>query len=123
LLGWSGSITPSAYEPLMVITLAGGALNWRELQQVPAVAELIAAVPSPALALVFPDRLEQLRAALAVYGLRLKEGGVVFDSSASPTDELLDVLKRHRNDPEAVVDALRAARLLGKIDRVRQYSY
>lgn len=123
LLGWSGSITPSAYEPLIVITLAGGALNWLELQQVPAVAELIAAVPSAALALVFPDKLEQLRAALAVYGLRLKEGAVVLDSSASPTDELCDVLKRHRNDPDAVVDALRAARLLGKIDRVRHYSY
>jgi len=121
LLGWSGSITPLAYEPLLVITLAGGALSWLELQKVPAFAGLLAAVPLPSIALVFPDKLEQLRAALAVYGLRLKEGGVVLESSASPEDELVDVLKRHRNDPEAVVDALRAARLLGKIDRVRHY--
>lgn len=104
---------------LVGVAIEGGEMNWMELCEIAEIADLVVAVPSPEVALVAPDRVEELAALLGGYGIAIREGPINVTQTPGGVAELRAVVKRYKNDPEALLDAIRAAGMLGKLDRAR----
>ena len=106
---------------MVAVAIEGGDLNWMGLCEIAEIAALVVALPSPGVALVEPAQVEALAAILAGYGVSIREGAVSIAKGTTGVAELREVVKRYKNDPEALLDAIRAAGMLGKLDRARGY--
>ena len=73
------------------------------------------------MALVEPGQVEALAAILLEYGISIREGAISIAKGTTGVAELREVVKRYKNEPDALLDAIRAAGMLGKLDRARGY--
>jgi len=127
VLGWGRSVAPALFEPVIAVKLGRSAVTWEDLARIAGIAERLAHVISPQLALVRPAELDALQEALKSCGVAI-EPGLALDEPAQdgPVDEV-DLLKgmllRFNDHPEGVVDAMRRARILGKFERARERRY
>jgi hypothetical protein len=127
VLGWGRSLAPALLEPVIAVKLGRSAVTWDDLTKIAGIADRLARVISPQVALVRPAELDALREALSGCGVALEPGlaldGPAQDGAVDEIDLLKGMLLRFKDNPEGVVDAMRRARILGKFERARERRY
>lgn len=88
LYGWGRAVAPLRYEPLVAIHLPAEPIGWDDLVQIPEIAPLVRLVPTPSVALVAPNDLDALVAALAVRGLTVKADTLSSEDLAGVPEEI-----------------------------------
>ena len=127
VLGWGRSLAPALFEPVVAVNLGRSAATWDDLTKIAVVADRLACVISPQVALVRPAELDALWEALRGCGVAIEPGLALDlpaqDGAVDEIELLKGMLLRFKDNPEGVRDAMRRARILGKFERARERRY